>query len=129
MRWPEMSLNSPMPLLNNNEIFISKLEVMPVNFIFLALPQPCILDLGGADQARNEAIDCNADFEIEYFGLEEPVITTSGLPLGDIQHYSKIKLRKGDFLIVPGSSFTYRLNDILGLIFFNQMVDIFVYAF
>lgn len=71
------------------------------------MPQLHILDLAGADQAIHEAIDYGADFEIDYCGIGEDLITTSGLPLGKIQHFSKVKLSKGDYLIVPGSSYSY----------------------
>jgi transcriptional regulator GlxA family with amidase domain len=80
---------------------------MATKFTFLILPQIHILDLAGADQAIHEAIDYNADFEIDYCGLGEKVNTTSGLPFGNLKHYSKSNLSKDDFLIVPGSAYSY----------------------
>lgn len=80
---------------------------MPTKFTFLILPQIHLLDLAGGDQAIHEAIDYHADFEIEYCGLHEHVITTSGLPFGNIQHFSSTLLSKGDFLIIPGSAYDY----------------------
>lgn len=80
---------------------------MSTKFVFLVLPEIHNLDLAGPDQAIHEAIDYGADFEIEYCSNDEPIISTSGLPLGALQHYSKVELKKGDFIIVPGSNFTY----------------------
>jgi transcriptional regulator GlxA family with amidase domain len=80
---------------------------MPIKFVFLILPQVHILDLAGADQALHEAMDCKADFEIEYCSNDEPLVSTSGLPFGKLKHYSKVKIKAGDFIIIPGSNFSY----------------------
>lgn len=80
---------------------------MTTTFAFLLLPHLHILDLAGADQALHEAIDYQADFEIVYCGINENVLTTSGLPLGSVTHFSQTHLNKGDFLIIPGSSYAY----------------------
>ena len=80
---------------------------MATKFTFLILPHIHILDLAGADQALHEAIDFQADFEVEYCGIGAEVLSTSGLPFGDLKHYSKITLNKHDFLIIPGSSYSY----------------------
>lgn len=78
-----------------------------VQFVFLILPQVHILDLAGPDQAIHEAIDFKADFKIKYCGIGENVSTTSGLPFGRVSHYSIMKLSCNDYLIIPGSSYTY----------------------
>ncbi len=80
---------------------------MVTKFTFLLLSNIHILDLAGPDQAIHEAIDYGADFEIEYCSIDENVSTTSGLPLGRVKHFSKTLLGKGDFLIIPGASFSY----------------------
>lgn len=80
---------------------------MATKFVFLVLPSVHILDLAGADQAIKEAIDYRADFEIEYCGLGEPIVTSSGLPFGKIKHYKKLMLQKGDFLFIPGANYSY----------------------
>lgn len=80
---------------------------MSTTFCFLILPQLHILDLAGADQAIHEAIDFGADFRIDYCGIDEILFTTSGLPLGNLQYFKKISLEAGDFLMIPGSSYTY----------------------
>ncbi len=80
---------------------------MKTKFVFLLLPQIHILDLAGPDQAIHEAIDYGADFEIEYCRLEKNIITSAGLPIGDVKHFSKIHFPKGGFLIIPGSNASY----------------------
>ena len=80
---------------------------MATKFTFLLLPHIHILDLAGADQAIHEAIDYEADFEIEYCGIGDEVTTTSGLLFGKIQHFSEASLSKDDYLIIPGSSYAY----------------------
>lgn len=80
---------------------------MPTKFVFLLLPNIHILDLAGADQAIHEAIEYGADFEIVYCGLNRDITTTSGLPFGHVPHFTEISMQKGDFLMIPGSSFNY----------------------
>lgn len=80
---------------------------MPTRFVFLILPHIHILDLAGADQAIHEAMDYKADFLLEFCGIGENVMTTSGLPFGEVPHFSNQKLETGDFLLIPGSSYAY----------------------
>ena len=80
---------------------------MRTNFVFIILPQLHLLDLAGPDQAIHEAIEYGANFSIQYGCIENNIITTAGLPIGNITHYSKIKLKQGDYLIIPGSNATY----------------------
>lgn len=84
---------------------------MTTKFIFLLLPQVHILDIAGADQAIHEAIDFKADFEIEYCGIGESIVSTAGLPFGAIKHFSKIKFKEGDFLVVPGCDYSYLTSE------------------
>ncbi|MBL0048200.1 MAG: DJ-1/PfpI family protein [Bacteroidetes bacterium] len=80
---------------------------MTTKFTFLLLPQIHLLDLAGPDQAIHEAMDYGADFEIEYCSLENNIVSTAGLPLGKVKSYKSCKLKKGDYLFIPGSNFTY----------------------
>ncbi len=84
---------------------------MAAKFIFLILPEMHILDLAGPDQAIHEAIDYHADFEIEYCGIGKAVVSTSGLPFGEVKHFSEVSFRAGDFLFIPGSSYTYLTSE------------------
>lgn len=80
---------------------------MNTKFVFLLLPEIHLMDLAGPDQAIHEAIDYGADFEIEYCNLINDISTTSGLPIGNVKHFSEVKINKGDFLFIPGSNFSY----------------------
>jgi transcriptional regulator GlxA family with amidase domain len=85
---------------------------MATKFVFLLLPNLHILDLAGPDQAIHEAIDYGADFEVIYCGIDEKIVTTSGLPFGKVQHFSEISLQKEDFLIIPGVDYTFLTSSI-----------------
>jgi transcriptional regulator GlxA family with amidase domain len=80
-------------------------------FIFIVLPEVHILDLAGADQVISEAIDFGANFEIEYAGIEKNMQTSAGLGIGPLQHFSKIKYKAGDYIIVPGARVKYILSN------------------
>ncbi len=84
-----------------------KKKGMATKFIFLLLPQVHILDLAGADQAIHEAIDFGADFETEYCGIAQAVVSTSGLPFGTVKHFSEVNYQAGDFLMVAGCAYSY----------------------
>jgi transcriptional regulator GlxA family with amidase domain len=84
---------------------------MKLKFVFLVLPQIHLMDLAGPDQAILEAIDFGADFEIEYCSLENNVVTTAGLPIANLKHFSQVKFNTGDFLIIPGSNASYLVSD------------------
>ena len=83
---------------------------MPTKFTFLLIPQVHILDLAGPDQAIHEAIDYRADFEIEYCSTNNPISTSSGLPFSKVKHFSKTRMKKGDFIIVPGATHAYLVS-------------------
>lgn len=80
---------------------------MKTKFVFLLLPHVHLLDLAGPDQAIHEAIDCGADFEQEYCAVDNSIVSTSGLPIGNVRHFSTVKLNMGDFLIIPGCKTSY----------------------
>lgn len=84
---------------------------MKVKFVFLVLPQIHLMDLAGPDQAILEAIDFGADFEIEYCCLENNVISTAGLPIAHLKHFSEVRFNAGDFLIIPGSNASYLISE------------------
>lgn len=84
---------------------------MKLKFVFLILPQIHLMDLAGPDQAILEAIDFGADFEIEYCNLENNVVTTAGLPIANLKHFSEVQFKPGDFLIIPGSNASYLISD------------------
>ncbi|MBK8553625.1 MAG: DJ-1/PfpI family protein [Ignavibacteria bacterium] len=80
---------------------------MKTKFLFLLLPQIHIMDFAGPYQALHAAVEYGAEFEIEYCSIEKKITSSAGLPIGDIKHYSKTNISKGDFLIIPGSNTSY----------------------
>jgi transcriptional regulator GlxA family with amidase domain len=84
---------------------------MKTKFTFLVLPQIHLMDLAGPDQAILESIDFGADFTIEYCQLENPVISSAGLPIGNLKHFSEVQFDAGDFLVIPGSNGNYLTSD------------------
>ena len=84
---------------------------MKTKFVFLLLPEIHLMDLAGPDQAIHEAIDFGADFEIDYCNLENNISSTSGLPIGNVKHFTEVTIQKGDFLIIPGSNASYLISD------------------
>jgi transcriptional regulator GlxA family with amidase domain len=83
---------------------------MPIKFTFLILPHFHSMDLAGPDQTILEAIDYGADFKIEYCTMDESTVSSAGLPLGSMKHFSEVQLTEGDFLIIPGSSVSYLIS-------------------
>ncbi len=84
---------------------------MHVKFIFLLLPKVHLLDLAGPDQTIHEAIDFGAGFEIEYCGIDTASSSSAGLEIKKQKHFSKVKIREGDFIIIPGASIKYLLSN------------------
>ncbi|MFN8308796.1 MAG: DJ-1/PfpI family protein [Chitinophagales bacterium] len=83
----------------------------PTRFIFLVLPEVHLLDLAGPDQTLLEAIGYGANFEILYCGTEVAPTTTAGLQLKQQQHFSKVNVLRGDYVIIPGSNVSYLLSE------------------
>lgn len=71
------------------------------------MPQIHLMDMTGPDQVLLEAIGFGADWEIEYCSFTTDIVASTGLPLGKMQHFSKIQWNPGDFLIVPGANVSY----------------------
>jgi transcriptional regulator GlxA family with amidase domain len=80
---------------------------MPVKFAFLLLPQVHILDVAGPNQTILEAIGYDADFSIVYCGINQSLVSSSGLAMAKPPHFSKTPLQKGDYLIIPGCNLSY----------------------
>jgi transcriptional regulator GlxA family with amidase domain len=80
---------------------------MTTRFIFLVLPEVHLLDLAGPDQTIHEAIDFGADFEQHYCGLDGAATSSAGLGIRRQQHFSKVKVRMGDHIVIPGARVKY----------------------
>lgn len=80
---------------------------MPVTFAFLLLPQVHLMDIAGPNQTILEAIGYGADFNIVYCGINQAPVCSSGLAMVKPVHFSKMRLQKGDYLIIPGCNVAY----------------------
>lgn len=83
---------------------------MAVKFVFLILPHVHLMDLAGPDQTIHEAIGFGADFKVEYCGLGQNLVSSSGLKFSNQKHFSKVKFKPGDYLIIPGTRLDYLLS-------------------
>lgn len=84
---------------------------MPIQFVFLILPEIHIMDLAGPDQVILEAIGFGADFKIEYCSFQNDLKTSSNIPFGIVKNYKDIVLKEGDYLIVPGANVSYMQSE------------------
>lgn len=84
---------------------------MPIQFVFLVLPEIHIMDLAGPDQVILESVGFGANFKIDYCSFQKDLKTSSNMPLGVLKHYSEIELYEGDYLMVPGANVSYMLSD------------------
>ena len=75
--------------------------------VFLVLPHIHLLDLAGPDQVFLEAIGYGAPFEIEYCSTGNSFSSSSMMPFGKMNHFSKVKMKADDFLIIPGAELSY----------------------
>ena len=75
--------------------------------VFLVLPKVHLLDLAGPDQVFNEAMEQGAKISLHYCSFAQPLATSSHLPFGKLQHFSKININKGDYLFIPGAELSY----------------------
>ena len=80
---------------------------MSVKFVFLVLPEVHLLDLAGPSQVISEAIDMGADFTIDYCGVDEQSFASSALGINKLKIFSACELKKGDYIIIPGSRIKY----------------------
>lgn len=78
---------------------------------FLILPKIHLLDFAGPDQVFYEAIDYGADIELEYCCLNDQNETSTRFPIGRLKHYNEVKLKKGDYLLIPGSDTHHLLSE------------------
>ena len=79
--------------------------------VFLVLPRVHLLDLAGAMQTFQEAMQYGAEIIMEYCSIDVGSFPTSAeLPLGKLKHFSKVNIEAGDYLFVPGAEVDYLLS-------------------
>jgi transcriptional regulator GlxA family with amidase domain len=74
---------------------------------FIIPPTVELLDLSGPVQVFTEAKFYGFEVDIEFYQIEENPVSTAGLGFGPLPHFSKAKLKEGDFVFVPGMDFDY----------------------
>ena len=80
---------------------------MATKIIFLVLPHIHLMDLAGPDQVFLEAKDYGADLEIEYCSYTNNIVTSAGLPIGKLKHFSKTETKREDFILIPGAELNF----------------------
>lgn len=78
--------------------------------VFLILPRVHMLDLAGPMQVFQEAMEQGAEISLEYCSVDSELKASSELNISNLQHYGKVKLRAGDYLIIPGSEVSYLIS-------------------
>jgi Transcriptional regulator containing an amidase domain and an AraC-type DNA-binding HTH domain len=74
---------------------------------FVIPPFVQILDLAGPVQVFTEARFYGFEVDLEFYSIEETSVSASGLPIGNISHFSKAQLANRDYIFVPGMDFQY----------------------
>jgi hypothetical protein len=78
--------------------------------IFLILPHIHLLDLAGTDQVFHEAIEHGADITLDYCSFSENIYSSTSLPFGKLKHFSKIKIKEGDYIFVPDAEVNFLVS-------------------
>ncbi len=78
--------------------------------IFLVLPRVHMLDLAGPLQVFQEAIEYRAELSIEFCSIQHKVSSSSELIINNLLHFSKVALRKDDYIIVAGAEVSYLVS-------------------
>ena len=76
------------------------------NVCFLLFPRVHVMDLAGPVQVFYEASKLGAaPYKVQFCGIRKEVISEQGLSLGGLEPYDQVKLKKGDFIFIPGVDF------------------------
>lgn len=82
-----------------------------IKIVFLVLPRVHLLDLAGAVQVFQEAIDYGMPCSIEYCTFDGAALQTSGeFSIGKLKDFTSLNLLPGDYLFVPGAEVDYLLS-------------------
>jgi transcriptional regulator GlxA family with amidase domain len=74
---------------------------------FLLFPRVHLMDLAGPVQVFYEASKHgSAIYKVIFCGVSEQVTSEQGLGLGELKPFEEIRLKKGDFIFIPGMDFT-----------------------
>lgn len=74
---------------------------------FIIPPTVELLDLAGPVQVFTEAKFYDFQIDMEFYSYQNKPVSTSGLGLGKLTHFTKARLKKGDFVFFPGMDQQY----------------------
>lgn len=78
--------------------------------IFLVLPRVHMLDLAGPVQVFQEAQEHGAEISLEYCSVQHEVSSSSELIINNLQQFSKVNFRDGDYLFIAGAEVSYLIS-------------------
>jgi transcriptional regulator GlxA family with amidase domain len=77
------------------------------NLAFIIPPNVELLDLAGPAQVFTEAKFYEFEANIQFYQFADLPVSTSGLGFGHVLHFSKAKLKEGDYVFMPGMDYEY----------------------
>lgn len=83
---------------------------MKLKIIFLIQPKTNLLDLGSSTQACLEAIDFGLNAEIVFCTYGSNIISSVGLPIGNLKAFDKIKVQSKDIIFIVSTDISYILS-------------------
>jgi transcriptional regulator GlxA family with amidase domain len=75
--------------------------------VFIIPPTVQLLDLAGPVQVFAEAKTYGYEISIEFYTYSQNLISGTGLPFGELQHFKNAALTEGDLVFIPGMDFDY----------------------
>lgn len=75
--------------------------------IFVVLPQVHLLDLSGPVQVFQEANDFGVQLQISFCAPEKDIVSSSGLPFGQLQSITSLEPSSQDIVVVAGANVNY----------------------
>jgi len=75
--------------------------------IFVVPPAVHVLDLTGPIQVFYEAAEYGAPYQLRYCSFQQPLISSAGLAIGLVQHFTQVQTQAGDLIVIPGMEMTY----------------------
>lgn len=81
-----------------------------LKIVFLLMPKVHLLDLGSVAQIFFEAKDQGLTCDIDFCQMTSENSSSIQVPLGKMNLFSQVKLKAGDYIIIPSSLYTYVLS-------------------
>lgn len=81
---------------------------------FIIPPSVEILDLAGPMQVFTEAKSYGLEIEFRFYAIQSDPVCSAGLNFGEIENFKQAKLKKGDYLFLPGVDYDSLENYMYG---------------